>query len=140
MKLTIFFDGSFWCGLVEYVNERQEYRVIRYVFGPEPKDEIVFDFIFSKLPVLLEKNDQIQLASTVEPLEQKKLNPKRMQRLISRQKAQPALSTKAQQTLKEEQESKKAVHKKRLKIDKELAKKQKFEQKQLKKHQKQRGH
>ncbi len=36
MKLTIYFDGSFWCGLVE-VEDNGHYQAIRHVFGPRTK-------------------------------------------------------------------------------------------------------
>lgn len=142
LKLTIFFDGSFWCGLVEYRNERQEFRVFRYVFGKEPNEEMLFEFIFQRLPRLIEKNDQIKLSRTdcIAENEAKRINPKRMQRLISQQKKQPAISTKAQLVLKEEQESKKLLRKQKHKEAKELQKKERFQQKQEKKHQKHRGH
>ena len=52
MKLTIYFDGSFWCGLVEAETDGH-YQVIRYVFGAEPKDADVFAFIAKRLPRLL---------------------------------------------------------------------------------------
>ena len=49
MKLTIYFDGSFWCGLVE-VEDNGHYQAIRHVFGPEPKDADVWEFVTKCLP------------------------------------------------------------------------------------------
>lgn len=140
MKLTVFFDGSFWCGLVEYANERQKYRVIRHIFGKEPQDEDIFEFVFFKLPGLIERNDLIEVGGTASTVKQQKINPKRMQRIISKQKRRPVLSTKAQLALQEEQNAKKTLRKKQQKQNKELLQKQKFAQKQAKKHQKQKGH
>lgn len=44
MKLTVYFDGSFWCGLVE-AEDAGTIRVFKHVFGSEPKDEEVWDFV-----------------------------------------------------------------------------------------------
>lgn len=54
MKLTIYFDGSFWCGLVE-VEDNGHYQAIRHVFGPEPKDADVWEFVTKRLPHLLKQ-------------------------------------------------------------------------------------
>ena len=43
-KLTIFFDNSFWVGVFERV-EGNKLSVCRVVFGTEPKDYEVYDFI-----------------------------------------------------------------------------------------------
>lgn len=58
MKLTIYFDGSFWCGLVEAEFDGH-YQAIRYVFGPEPKDADIFAFIATRLPHLLEQSGTV---------------------------------------------------------------------------------
>ncbi len=81
MKLTIYFDGSFWCGLVEAETDGH-YQVIRYVFGAEPKDADVFTFIAKRLPRLLDEAGTV----AAEKKSEKKINPKRMQRLINREK------------------------------------------------------
>lgn len=142
MKLTVFFDGSFWCGLVEYVNLAQEYRVLRYVFGHEPKDTDIFDFIFFILPKLIEANDVLKFSNAESEVtkQQQKISPKRMQRIISRQKRQPIVSTKAQAALKAVHEAGKTMRTKQKRQDKEALKKQKFAQKQAKKYQKHKGH
>lgn len=54
MKLTIYFDGSFWCGLVE-VEDNGHYQAIRHVFYPEPKDADVWEFVTKRLPHLLKQ-------------------------------------------------------------------------------------
>lgn len=89
MKLTIYFDGSFWCGLVEAESDGH-YQVIRYVFGAEPKDADVLEFIANCLPRLLEQSGTV----AAERKSEKKMNPKRIQRLINREKRQPVVSRK----------------------------------------------
>ena len=43
-KLTICFDDPFWVALVE-TEENGQYRVARHVFGPEPTDPQIEEFI-----------------------------------------------------------------------------------------------
>ncbi|MGM0215853.1 YjdF family protein [Enterococcus sp. AZ109] len=136
MKLTIYFDGSFWCGLIE-LDETGNYQANRYVFGPEPKDSEVFDFVCYQLPLLLQKHN-VPLAK--QPKTVKKVNPKRMQRLINREKRKPAVSTKAQQAMSEAREVSKTERQSRNKAEKVQLAKEQFELKQAKKRQKKRGH
>lgn len=107
MKLTIYFDGSFWCGLVE-VEDNGHYQAIRHVFGPEPKDADVWEFVTKRLPHLLK---QTGVVATQKKTAEKKLSPKRMQRLINREKRQPVVSTKAQIAMNEIREQAKAANK-----------------------------
>ncbi|MGT2659592.1 DUF2992 family protein, partial [Streptococcus saliviloxodontae] len=37
MKLTVFFENAFWYGLIEYM-DNNHYKVIKHLFGSEPKD------------------------------------------------------------------------------------------------------
>lgn len=41
---TVFFEAPFWVGLYERTEEGL-YTVCRVVFGPEPKDYEVYDFL-----------------------------------------------------------------------------------------------
>lgn len=80
------------------------YQAIRYVFGPEPKDADIFAFIATRLPHLLEQSGTVSAKKRPE----KKVNPKRMQRLINREKRQPVISTKAQRAISDLREQTKA--------------------------------
>ncbi|WP_431811012.1 DUF2992 family protein [Lysinibacillus sp. FW12] len=48
MKLTIYYDGQFYIGLIENISENK-YKAYRYVFGNEPKDHEVLDFVNKNL-------------------------------------------------------------------------------------------
>ena len=135
MKLTIYFDGSFWCGLVEAETDGH-YQVIRYVFGAEPKDADVFAFIAKRLPRLLDEAGTVAAEKKTE----KKINPKRMQRLINREKRQPVVSTKAQLAISELREQTKTRNKVQKKLRKAQAAEARFQQKQTKKREKHKGH
>lgn len=45
--LTVYHDGQFWVGLAEHV-EDGSYSVTRIVFGAEPSDEQILQFVVSK--------------------------------------------------------------------------------------------
>lgn len=135
MKLTIYFDGSFWCGLVE--NETDgHYQAIRYVFGPEPKDADVLTFIFEQLPQLLERSSSV----AAEKKSNKKQNPKRLQRLINREKRKPVVSTKAQRTMSELRDQTKFENKANKRQKKAALINERFQKRQEKKREKHKGH
>lgn len=136
MKLTIYFDGSFWCGLVE-VEDDGHYQAIRHVFGPEPKDADVWEFVTKCLPHLLKQTGAV---ATQKKTAEKKLSPKRMQRLINREKRQPVVSTKAQMAMSEIREQSKAANKSQKRRKKAEYADKRFQQKQAKKHEKHKGH
>lgn len=135
MKLTIYFDGSFWCGLVETEFDGH-YQAIRYVFGPEPKDADIFAFIATRLPHLLEQSGTVSAKKKPE----KKVNPKRMQRLINREKRQPVISTKAQRAISDLREQTKADSKALRRQKKAAESEARFQQRQVKKREKHKGH
>ncbi|REC30987.1 hypothetical protein CF160_00370 [Enterococcus pseudoavium] len=135
MKLTVYFDGSFWCGLVE-TEDDGHYQVIRYVFGAEPKDADLFLFITQHLPRLLGQAGTV----SAKPQTKKCGNPKRMQRLINRQKRQPAVSTKAQLAISELRDQSKTANQTHRRQRKAAYAKARFQQKQAKKREKHKGH
>ncbi|WP_271001893.1 DUF2992 family protein [Listeria seeligeri] len=58
MKLTIYFDGSYWCGLIEYEGVEGDYRACKYLFGAEPKASEVEAFIANQMDHVICLNDQ----------------------------------------------------------------------------------
>ncbi|WP_294352447.1 YjdF family protein [uncultured Clostridium sp.] len=135
-KLTVFFENPFWVGVFE-VEEGEKYKVSKFTFGSEPKEEqvqllILRDFYkldFSKLENVgsLKK-------------ESKKINPKRMQREIKKEKANVGVGTKAQIAIKKHHEENKVLRKRRKKEQKEIKKDYIYELKKIKKLQKHKGH
>ncbi|WP_429975436.1 YjdF family protein [Enterococcus sp. DIV0086] len=142
MKLTIYFDGSYWCGLIEYEGVEGDYRACKYLFGAEPKVSEVEEFIVNQMDHVIYLNDQKLKKSSnkISVKKEKKKNPKKMQREINRQKKKPILCTKAQQSMKEAQEQFKLIKRKNSKERKEQMKREQFLLKQEKKLQKKRGH
>ncbi|WP_442781223.1 YjdF family protein [Clostridium sp. ZS2-4] len=107
----------------------------RVVFGQEPKDYEIYEFVlknyynlkFSK-PLQIDEKPKI------------KINPKRMQRKIRETLQKNGIGTKAQQAIKLDYENKKSERKMLSKENREREKQLKFQKKQEKKKQKKRGH
>ena len=123
MSLTIYHDGQFWVGIIEVV-EDGKLRAFRYVFGTEPKDTEILDFIYYKLLNII--NQLVHSGLDVKGKSDKKINPKRLQRQVAKQINKVGVSTKAQEAMKQEYEEKKKSKKKRAKQYREELKDQKY--------------
>ena len=131
-QLTVFFDNPFWVGVFERIEEN-ELSVCRVVFGAEPKDYEVYDFI-------LKNYSNLKFSSSIE-VEVKKgnANPKRLQREARKQSKQVGIGTKSQLALQQQREEMKLERKTKIRQRRELEKQRKFELKQEKRKQKHRG-
>lgn len=134
--LTILFDPPFWIGICER-EQGGHYEVCKITFGAEPKDYEVYSF-------LLQSWHSLRFYASIDAaplaLAQKRVNPKRMQRLISRQIANTGMGTKAQQALKLQHSQKKLEGKTRLREQREREKERRFALRQEKRKEKHRGH
>ncbi|WP_416353785.1 YjdF family protein [Agrilactobacillus fermenti] len=137
MKLTIFFDGSFWCGLVE-VQCAKQVQVWKHVFGPEPKDAEVLAFVNKRL--LAEWASVPCVSAITEQKQQYHINPKRQQRLAHKLRKKPVLSTKAQAAMQAEREIKRVDRRHTTKANRLAEQQARFQQRQAKKLQKHKGH
>ncbi|MBW6410629.1 YjdF family protein [Clostridium weizhouense] len=133
-KLTVFFEDPFWIGICEYISDGT-LKVSKITFGQEPKDYEVYDFILKNLYKLRYSSPIINEPNHAE----KKINPKRMQRLINKQLKITDVGTKAQQALKLQHEQNKLQRKSFNKQKKEDEKNRQFELRQQKKKAKHRG-
>ncbi len=99
-KLTVRFEEPFWIGLIER-EDGDSYSVAKHVFGAEPTTPEVFDFIRDHWNDL-RFTHEIQ----VEVGESKRINPKRLRRMIEKEMRSDAWrGTKAQQALSEQREA-----------------------------------
>lgn len=131
--LTVYHDGQFWVGLAERV-EDGTYGVARIVFGAEPSNEEILQFITSKWAKLTFSGDEPAEASR--PAK----NPKRRAREASRALKQPAMGTKAQQALASRREAMKRESVRARSQRRADEAEARFEQRKLKRKQKHRGH
>ena len=119
--LTILFQDPFWIGLYER-EEDGRYQVCRIVFGAEPRDQEVYQF-------LLEHWRKLRFSPAVAgglPPEAIR-NPKRRQREVQRETRTAGIGTKAQQALKLQQEQGKLERKVRSRQEKEAEEARRFQ-------------
>lgn len=132
-KLTVFYDGFFWVGVYERIQEGK-LEACKITFGAEPKDYEVYDFI-------LQNWDKLRFSPPVEADEGKetRVNPKRMQRDIKKQLETHGTGTKSQQALSLQREQQKKERRIRSREEKEAEREQAFLVKQQKRKEKHRG-
>ncbi len=137
IKATILFEQRFWVGTFERT-DKEGYAVARHIFGAEPSDAEVYEFVLNHYPDL--KFGEVRELQ----LQIRRMNPKRVQREIRREmqrvKETSKPSTLAQDYMREEMEKMKK-EKKSISSAEKLARKERlFDMKQEKKKQKHRGH
>ena len=131
--LTVYHDGQFWIGLAEHV-EGGRYGVARIVFGAEPSDEEILQFVVSEWGKLSFFGDDPAEAS--KPAK----NPKRRAREAAKALKRPAMSTKAQQALANQREAMKRESARARSQRRAEEAEARFDQRKLKRKQKHRGH
>jgi hypothetical protein len=137
IKATILLEGSLWVGLFERT-DKKGYAIARHIFGKEPTNPEVYEFV-------LKNYLQLKFGAPQEfKLEIKRMNPKRLQRIVrremekARETTQP--STHAQDYMRIELEKHKHQKKTLSKKEKEAREEKLFLLKQKKRKQKHRGH
>ncbi len=133
IKFTVFFEDMFWVGIFEKVNEGK-YLVSKVVFGSEPKDYELYDFILNNFYSL---NFSCNLS--IEEPEEKRINPKRLQRKIKKQTQSRGIGTKAQEAMKLQYEENKFERRKNSRERKDREKNIKFQLHRLRKKRKAQG-
>ena len=131
-KLTVFFEEPFWIGVFERLSEGK-LSVCKVIFGAEPKDYEIYDFV-------LKNYGRLRFSPAVAAdVREAARNPKRVQREVRRQVQNTGIGTKAQQALKLQQEQWKTERKTAGRERRKVEKQRRFELKQQKKKEKHRG-
>lgn len=133
-QLTVYFEDPFWVGLYER-RQGGTYAVCRIVFGPEPRDQEVYDLLLGQWH-RLHFTPAMEAAAPVE----RKVSPKRMQRAIARQLQTPGSGTKAQQALALQRQQGKAAKKRRSREEREAEAERQLALRKEKRLEKHRGH
>lgn len=131
-KLSVFFEEQFWVGVFERI-ENGKLTAAKVIFGAEPKDAEVYEFI------LKHYYDLRFSPAVAADVKTEKKNPKRIRREVKRQMSDKGVCTKSQMALKLQQEQFKLIRKTKSKEVKQAEIKRRFEQKQQKKKDKHRG-
>lgn len=137
IKATVLFENNFWTGIFER-NDQDDYAAARKIFGDEPTDAQLYDFVLNHYDELkFTEPHQFKLII-------KRKNPKRVQREVRREMKQArqglTSTTRAQEVLRIDLEKNKKIRKIISRIEKEAKKEMKFQQKQVKRKKKHRGH
>lgn len=120
MKLTILFNGQFWEGIVE-VNYEGYFKAGKHIFGSEPKDPEVLNFVIHSVLKILENTTS---SIEVNIAEEKRVNPKRLAREVAKESIR-GVSTMAQEVIQRELETRKKEKKVTSKAQKEAEREQK---------------
>lgn len=132
-RLTILFEDPFWIGLCQR-EEAGCYTVCRIVFGAEPRDGEVYEF-------LLKGWNHLRFSPPLpaDTAEERRISPKRLQRELRRQP--PAgIGTKAQQALQLQREQAKQQRQARTREEREAEQRRQFALRQEKRREKHNGH
>ena len=131
-RLTVFFEEPYWIGVFEHI-EDGKLTVAKVVFGAEPKDYEVYEFVLKHYHSL---RFSPALAAVVKKSNK---NPKRVHREVRKQLQNACIGTKSQQALKLQQEQNKRERKVKSRKQKKDEMLRLFELKQQKKKLKHRG-
>ena len=132
-SLTILFEDPFWVGIYQRTSGGA-CQVCRIVFGAEPKDYEVYEFLL--------RNWQTLRFSPPVPAEDaagQRISPKRMQREINDRLRDRGVGTRAQQALQLQREQAGLARKERRREEREAERKRQYALRQEKKKQKHRG-
>jgi len=133
-KLTVYFDDPFWVGVFERDDETG-LRVSRVVFGSEPTDAELYEYIqreYKSIDFGKPLKNQVQIV--------RKKNFKRMQREVRKEVYEEGVGTKAQQAMKLNQELNKKERQVISREQREAEQALKYKLRQDKKKEKHRGH
>ena len=132
--LTVLFEDPFWVGVYER-REGRAYQVCKITFGAEPKDYEVY-------ALLMEHWRHLPFSPSMEAaaLEERRINPKRMQRQIQKSLQNTGIGTKAQQALQLQREQGKEARKKASREEREAEADRQFALRREKRREKHKGH
>ncbi|HNR64332.1 MAG TPA: YjdF family protein [Thermotogota bacterium] len=133
VTLTVFFEDPFWVGVVERA-ENDCLSTAKIVFGSEPTDRLVFQFILDSYQTL-RFSEPVQGGLTAI----KAKNPKRLQREIRDALLQKGVSTRSQMAMQQERERLKSLHEAEKKRNREENERERYRLRQQKKKERHRG-
>ena len=102
-EFTLYFDGQFWVGVIER-HEADRVRAVRIVFGAQPSDAELYEFLLTHANALLCRLDEAAWASDIGQHQATHHNPKRAQRQASHLARRALPSTASQAAIQAERE------------------------------------
>lgn len=132
VKLTVFFEGPFWVGVFERV-EDGKLSACKVTFGAEPKDYEIRAF-------LLRNYCNLKFSPSVDvSVKKENANPKRVQREVRKQIRSAGIETKSQQALQLQREEMKTERRLTGRTQKLAEQKRQYARRQQKRREKHRG-
>jgi len=104
--MTVFFDDPFWVAVLELHHDRHV-RAVRHVFGAEPSDAELYQYLLCHGTALLARAAQASAVTEDRPAPARIRNPKRLARAAARAAALPRPSTAAQDSVRRDLELRK---------------------------------
>ena len=133
VTLTVYFEDPFWVGVIEEV-ENNKLSVCKIIFGAEPKNSEILDFV-------LHRYYDLKFSPAVEVKRKHSADsPKRRQRNVKKQLQNTGVGTKSQQALAVGREVMKQERKKKSKEERDQEKQRLFNLKKQQHKEKHRGH
>ncbi|WP_239618544.1 YjdF family protein [Cohnella mopanensis] len=123
MKLSVYYEGQFWVGVVEEEHEGK-LKAGRYVFGAEPNDAEILDFIEKRI---LDLTSGLSQEIQTKHSDERRVNPKRLARRVAAEMKSNGVSSQAQEALKLEYDKRKKEKKTLSRLQKEEMKERKRE-------------
>ncbi len=133
---TIYYEEPYWVGVIEHTVDGS-YAVARIVFGPEPTDAAILEYLSKNYPHNVRFTKPVEAPN--ECHKNQRINPKRRQREAASLLAQRGTSTKAQETIQRSYEQYKQENSQEKRQLRDEEAEQKYLQKIEKKKQKKRG-
>ena len=132
-SLTVYFEDPFWVGVFERIIDGK-LSACKVTFGAEPKDCEVWEFI-------LHHYYELTFSPAIEAeFRQTADNPKRRQRNAGKLMERSGISTKSQEALQKQLEALKTERRQISRDEREAEEQIRFELKQKKRREKQKGH
>jgi hypothetical protein len=133
-KFTVYFDDPFWVGVFEKEIEA-DYFLARVVFGSEPSDAELYQFVLENYRTL-----QFSCVKKAGGFDEKKKNFKRVQREVRKSMQNEGVGTKAQEAMKLALAQNKQEHRQKSRLEHQQNAEEQFRLRQQRKREKQRGH
>lgn len=132
-RLTVFFEDPFWVGVFEQEADGA-IRAARVVFGAQPTDAEVFEFV-------LKHADRLRYGQPVEgSLSRETANPKKRRREAAHETGQRGIGTRSQQALQLAREQNRLENRESIRARRQAELARKFALRTEKRREKHRGH
>lgn len=132
-KLTVLFDPPFWAGLFER-EAGGRYEACKVIFGPEPSDQEVYQYLLDHYQHL-----EFSPALPSDSPAERRVSPKRAQRLAARETRETGIGTRAQQALQLQREQQKTQRQRLSRQNREAEEERRYLLRREKRREKRRG-